>query len=140
MCLVLSFHIVWMNCLSGILEHGIAQDFHITGFRIYLGINQMGGEADTGAVGIDFAVTGNRTAGGTRLGCDIGQGQRFMLAGIGAGRARGTIFPGYGFDRYAPDAGCALTHLADCITRCVDRRQAGREGHTAAIGYVIVSQ
>src|SRR4029450_10955923 len=92
------------------------------------------------ALGVELGVAGDGAAGRGRLLGDVGKGERFKIAGIGAGGLGVALLPHHGLRRDAPDLGGATAELADAVAGGLDGGHAGGEGGAAALGDVVVAE
>src|SRR4029450_1206778 len=107
---------------------------------IDLDVADVRAKAHTGPIGVVLEVPRDRSAGTRKLWGNLFERKGLELACVGPRWPRRAILPGYGVWRDSPDCGGACTEHFDGIARRVDHADAGREGHAAAVGHVVVAE
>ena len=132
----LPFDIAGVNGFASILNRCVAQHIHLAGFGINVNIADVHGETWAGTTCHQRCATCERTActRGTRR--NLRQRQRFngdVLTGL---RHRHAVFPIHHFLIDIPHGCGALLQLSNHISRRLNNRHTGGEGHPRSTGGV----
>ena len=135
--LKLPFNIRRMNCLPGILHHGVANDARVPGLRVHLYIYDMGAKTAAKAHRGRLKMPRNRPAGPPHLGADFSDGHRWEFPGIRPRGFRRAVVPDHGVGIYAPFRRRPFTEGFLGLFGRLDRRKPGGKGRAAAMGRLI---
>gem|GEM_PF-6256444 len=136
----LPLDIVGVHGFVCVLKHGVEQNGGEAGFRVNVQINQMHTKADASAIGIDFMVACNRSAGAVGHRGDYGNRHGLKIACIWVGRFCEPVLPDYRVLVYVPKFDNPFAHLLDGVPRRFDGGQTDSKGYAAAIGDIVVTQ
>src|SRR5262245_32288313 len=136
----LAFDVARMHCLTCVLHYRIAYYLDCTRVRIDFDVANVRAKAHTGPVGIVLEVPSDRSAGTGELTRNRLERKWLELARVRSRGFCGAILPNYGVYRDAPDRSGACAEHFDGVACRVDHANAGREGHPAAVGHVVVAE
>ena len=125
-----------MHGAADVLHRGVADHAHDAEFDIDLDVADVRAEAALGAFGVELHAGADRPAHLRGFCGELGQGQRFELAGVGARRMRRAVFPFHRLGVDLPDLGGALAQGSDDLLGRLRHHHRGGKQHAAAAGQV----